>query len=176
MFPIYPGQCRKDASFNLGVGCSLLYLVAASKNELTKMGELQKQMETLLQNVKGELKTKDAMSKAIESDVTLAYSTTDRQEGSNSIDRLSLQSQTTSIALTDSETTIVPQQEEYVEGIDELEADFEAELERLQIHLDGENSLKASQEQGIRVHEITISVLLSDIYKTVFTTVESSTI
>lgn len=171
MFPVYPGRSRKDASFNLGVGCSLLYLVAASKNELTKMVELRKQVETLLLNVKEELKRKDPQFKAFESNFTAAYSTSDVLEGPNSNSRVSRQSQTTSYVLPISETTMMhdqslkcnsPQQEEYLEGMDGLEAEIEAEWERLQISLERENSLKHTRQQKTKVsgkcgnHHITL--------------------
>ncbi|XP_030951251.1 protein POLAR LOCALIZATION DURING ASYMMETRIC DIVISION AND REDISTRIBUTION-like [Quercus lobata] len=152
-------QCREDASFNLGLGCSLLYLIAASKNELTKMVELRKEVEMLLQNVKVELQRKDVLCKPFESNDTIAYSTTDIQEGSNSNSRISLQSQTTSHVLQDSESIMVHdqllisnhhQKEEHVEGMDELEAELVAELELLQIHLDRENSTKHPQQQRIK--------------------------
>ncbi|XP_059460723.1 protein POLAR LOCALIZATION DURING ASYMMETRIC DIVISION AND REDISTRIBUTION-like [Corylus avellana] len=160
------GQCRKDTSFNLGVGCSLLYLIAASKTELTKMVELRTEMEMLLQNVKDDLQRKDALHKSFESIDTLAYSTTDVQEGSNFNSWLSLQSQTTSYVLPDSGTITVHdqplkdeyvpdsstlQQDEYVEGMDELEAELEAELERLQTRLDRDNSLKHPLQERIKV-------------------------
>nr|XP_023899741.1 protein POLAR LOCALIZATION DURING ASYMMETRIC DIVISION AND REDISTRIBUTION-like isoform X3 [Quercus suber] len=150
-------QCREDASFNLGLGCSLLYLIAAGKNELTKMVELRKEVEMLLQNVKVELQRKDALCKPFESNDTIAYS--DIQEGSNSNSRISLQSQTTSHVLQDSESIMVHdqllisnhhQKEEHVEGMDELEAELVAELELLQIHLDRENSTKHPQQQRIK--------------------------
>lgn len=38
-----------------------MYLIVASKNELTKMVELRTKMETLLQSVKKELQRKDAL-------------------------------------------------------------------------------------------------------------------
>ncbi|XP_041016903.1 protein POLAR LOCALIZATION DURING ASYMMETRIC DIVISION AND REDISTRIBUTION isoform X2 [Juglans microcarpa x Juglans regia] len=154
------GRCRKDASFNLGVGCSLLYLIAASKNELTKMVEVRKQVETLLLNVKEELKRKDAEFKAFESNFTVAYSTSDVLESPNSNSRVSRQSQTTSHVLPISETILMHdqplkcnslQQEEYLEGMDGLEAELEAELERLQIHLERENSLKHTQQRKTKV-------------------------
>ncbi|XP_042986806.1 protein POLAR LOCALIZATION DURING ASYMMETRIC DIVISION AND REDISTRIBUTION isoform X2 [Carya illinoinensis] len=154
------GRSRKDASFNLGVGCSLLYLVAASKNELTKMVELRKQVETLLLNVKEELKRKDPQFKAFESNFTAAYSTSDVLEGPNSNSRVSRQSQTISYVLPISETTMMhdqslkcnsPQQEEYLEGMDGLEAEIEAEWERLQISLERENSLKHTRQQKTKV-------------------------
>lgn len=169
MLLIYPGQCRKDTSFNLGVGCSLLYLIAASKTELTKMVELRTEMEMLLQNVKDDLQRKDALHKSFESIDTLAYSTTDVQEGSNFNSWHSLQSQTTSYVLPDSGTITVHdqplkdeyvpdsstlQQDEYVEGMDELEAELEAELERLQTRLDRDNSLKHPLQERIKVHGI----------------------
>ncbi|KAF3975765.1 hypothetical protein CMV_000991 [Castanea mollissima] len=152
-------QCRDDASFNLGLGCSLLYLIAAAKNELTKMVELRTEMEMLLQNVKVELQSKDALSRPFESNDTIAYSTTDIQEGSNSNSRISLRSQTTSHVLQDSESIMVHdqllisnhhQKEEHLEGMDELEAELVAELELLQIHLDRENSTKHPQQQRIK--------------------------
>ena len=165
---IYAGQCREDASFNLGLGCSLLYLIAASKNELTKMVELRKEVEMLLQNVKVELQRKDALCKPFESNDTIAYSTTDIQEGSNSNSKISLQSQTTSHVLQDSESIMVHdqllinnhhQKEEHVEGMDELEAELVAELELLQIHLDRENLTKHPQKQRLKVFGITFLFL-----------------
>lgn len=151
------GQCRKDgsSSFNLGVGCGLLYLIAVSKNEFAKMMELRTQMEMLLQNVKEELQEKDALFKQFESNDTLACSTSDVQLGSNSNSRLSLQLPTTSHVLPDSETIMAHDQplkytHQHVEGIDELEAELEAELERLQICLDSENPFKHPQQQIIK--------------------------
>ncbi|XP_051137424.1 protein POLAR LOCALIZATION DURING ASYMMETRIC DIVISION AND REDISTRIBUTION-like [Andrographis paniculata] len=41
----------REASFNLGVGFGLIYLIAASRNELSKMVELQRQIEALLRNL-----------------------------------------------------------------------------------------------------------------------------
>jgi hypothetical protein len=132
------------------------------------MVELRTQMEMLLQNVKVELQRKDAMCNPFESNDTLAYSTTDIPEGSNSNSRISLRSQTTSSVLQDSENIIVHdqplesnthQQEQHVEGMDELEAELEAELERLQIHLERENLMEHPQQQGIKVPGIMVLFL-----------------
>lgn len=46
------------------------------------------------------------------------------------------------------------QQEEYEEGMDELEAELEVEFERLQVHFDRDNLLKHPQQQMIKVHGI----------------------
>ncbi|MCI22916.1 hypothetical protein A2U01_0044094, partial [Trifolium medium] len=54
-----------DTSFKLGVGCGLLYVIATTKNELRKMVELQKEMEAIVQNMKGELQMKDVVVKSL---------------------------------------------------------------------------------------------------------------
>lgn len=132
------------------------------------MVELRTDMEMLFQNVKVELQRKDALCKPFESNDTIAYSTTDIQEGANSNSRISLQSQTTSHVLQDSESIMVHdqllisnhhQKEEHLERMDELEAELVAELDLLQIHLDRENSTKHPQQQRIKVPGITFLFL-----------------
>lgn len=132
------------------------------------MVELRTDMEMLFQNVKVELQRKDALCKPFESNDTIAYSTTDIQEGANSNSRISLQSQTTSHVLQDSESIMVHDQllisnhhkkEEHLERMDELEAELVAELDLLQIHLDRENSTKHPQQQRIKVPGITFLFL-----------------
>ncbi|KAK9280055.1 hypothetical protein L1049_013740 [Liquidambar formosana] len=151
------GLYRKDNSFNLGVGFGLLFLITASKNELNKMMELRTQMEMLLQNVKEELRRKDTLSKPSESSNNIAYSTTDVEESVNTNGHLSIQNNTPSLILPHLETMIHDQtlkynmsrEEECVGGMDQLEAELEAELERLQLHLDAEYLSKCPKQQRL---------------------------
>lgn len=131
----------------------MLYLIAASKNEITKIVELRKQVETLLLNVKEELKRKDAQFKAFKSNFTVANSISDVLEGPNPNSRVSRPSQTTSYVLPILETIMMldqplkcnsPQQKKYLEGMDVLEAELKSELECLQIHLEREKSAYAA--------------------------------
>ncbi|KAF5726276.1 protein POLAR LOCALIZATION DURING ASYMMETRIC DIVISION AND REDISTRIBUTION-like [Tripterygium wilfordii] len=127
-------QCTNEMSFNLGVGCYLLHLIAASKEELNKMMELRGQMEVLVGNVKKELERKE----------TYAYSTTDAQEGPICDDvQLSTQIFGTSYGLRESSTTTVCNQslkcsshrQDGCSGeMDQLEVELEAELKLLQLH------------------------------------------
>ncbi|KAK7410213.1 hypothetical protein VNO78_00822 [Psophocarpus tetragonolobus] len=149
---------ENDTSFKLGVGCGLLYLIAASKNELGKMVELRKEMEILLQNAKGELQSKDALLKPWKESDALALSITDIQEVSSSNSHFSIHSQTQR-AQPESKNDIAPshfleynisEQDECVEEINELQAEFETELQRLQMYLDGEAGLEDVQQEGVK--------------------------
>ncbi|KAH8504103.1 hypothetical protein Peur_046319 [Populus x canadensis] len=129
-----PGQCNREATVNLGVGCCLLYQIAMSKNELDKIMKTRMQMEKLLEDVREELQKKDGLSKPSEMNEMCAYSTT----GSSTITVCgqSLRYET-------------PKKGECSEGRDKLEAELEVELQSLQLHLDTvENSVKHPQQKG----------------------------
>lgn len=129
----------------MGVGCSLLYLVAASKNELDKMMELKIQMEMLLKNFKEELQVRNASA-----------------EGMGSNCHRSSQNLATSFVQPESSMTIMtcdqslkcdtPKDLECLEGIDQLQVEFEAELECLQLQLDKEKLLQHPEQQSKEVH------------------------
>ncbi|XP_061365276.1 protein POLAR LOCALIZATION DURING ASYMMETRIC DIVISION AND REDISTRIBUTION-like [Gastrolobium bilobum] len=148
-----------DTSFKLGVGCGFLYLIAASKNELGKMAELRKEMEMLLQNVKGELKSKDALLKPLKQSDALACSITDIQEASSSSNYISVHSQTPyAHPIPESDMFHncfleykISEQDKCAEEINELQAEFEIELQRLQLHLDGEAAFADEQQERVKV-------------------------
>nr|KYP44236.1 hypothetical protein KK1_034301 [Cajanus cajan] len=154
------GQLHEnDTSFKLGVGCGLLYLIAASKNELGKMVELREEMETFLQKVKGELQSKDALLKPLKQSDALALSMTDIQEVSSSNSHLSIHSQTQYVQ-PELECDMIRnhfleynlnEQDERAEEINELHAEFEIELQRLQLYLDGEAAFEDAQQKGVKV-------------------------
>ncbi|XP_047177322.1 protein POLAR LOCALIZATION DURING ASYMMETRIC DIVISION AND REDISTRIBUTION-like isoform X1 [Vigna umbellata] len=154
------GQLHEsDTSFKVGVGCGLLYLLAASKNELGKMVELRKEMELLLQNMKGELQRKDALLKPLKQNDALALSITDIQEVSSSDSHISIHSQTQYVQ-PESKRNMVPnnfleynisEQGECAEEINDLQAEFEIELQRLQLYLDGETEFEDAKHEGVKI-------------------------
>ncbi|KAB2077603.1 hypothetical protein ES319_A06G110300v1 [Gossypium barbadense] len=120
----------REANYNVVIGCFLLRLVAVTEKELQKMAELRIQMAAVLENVKDELRNKDLFitAKEIESnngidgDLELEF---DGDLISNKV-----------IFDQPLKCEYVPKEEKYLEGMDRLEAELEAELERLQLHLD----------------------------------------
>lgn len=151
----------------MALGFGLFYLLAASKNEVTKMIELRKELEMLLQNAKGKLQSQNRtiLSKPSESNVILTCSTIDVQESLFSNGNVSLQSQFLFKNRVDSETPELcecdhsltcktSRQEKRIQGIDQLEAELEAELERMQIHLDTGDSLENAKQHKVEVYSI----------------------
>lgn len=134
----------------MGVGCCLLYLIAASKNELNKIVQMRLQMETLLQNTSEELINKSNISKLSKPNDMFAYSDTDSPQGPQFESQYIPESSTVS-AVDQSLKCEPPEKEECSEeGMDQLEAELQAELERLQLHLDGEK-LKHSELLRVEV-------------------------
>ncbi|XVE97338.1 hypothetical protein REPUB_Repub03eG0011000 [Reevesia pubescens] len=129
---------RAESNFNMGIGCCLLQLVAESKNELQKMTELRIQMESVLQNVKEELKNNDLqIVKKLESNDGI-----EEGLGFNSNMRSNKVLFDQSLKCDD-----VTKEDDCLVGMDRLEAELEVELERLQLHLDsGKLSTNPPQE------------------------------
>ncbi|MED6124273.1 hypothetical protein PIB30_057420 [Stylosanthes scabra] len=154
------GEVNNDASFKLGVGCGLLYMIAASKNELGKMVELRKEMEMLLQNVKGALQSKDALIKPLNQSEALACSITDVQEVSHFHSPLSVHSETPYLHQ-ESTSGVVHERflgcnmkgrDELAEEINELEAEFQVELERLQRCIDREAAFEDAKHKIVKAN------------------------
>ncbi|EEF46879.1 protein POLAR LOCALIZATION DURING ASYMMETRIC DIVISION AND REDISTRIBUTION isoform X2 [Ricinus communis] len=138
---------RNDSSFNLGVGCGLLYLIAVSKTELTKMIDMRMQMEALLQSTRQELLKKEELCKAAESNDVFAYSAIKGAETPD-VEILVLAESSRVTVCDQSSKWETPEKEE---GMGQLEAELEAELERLQFHLDREKLLKHPEQLNIKV-------------------------
>lgn len=116
-------------------------------------------MELFLQDIKEELRRKGDPFEPFQLNTDLACSSTDCQEGPCSTSQLSYQQDFSSQILSDAQSTIpnhswksCPQEQgECQERIDELESEFEAELERLQIHLEVESSSGRIEQLRIKV-------------------------
>ncbi|XP_045806912.1 protein POLAR LOCALIZATION DURING ASYMMETRIC DIVISION AND REDISTRIBUTION-like [Trifolium pratense] len=149
-----------DTSFKLGVGCGLLYVVAATKNELSKMVGLRKEMEAILRNMKGELEIKDVVVKSLKQcDDVLACSVTDIREVSCSNSHPSVHSLKPYVQPELKSNVVISnryvdynisEQGECAE-INELQAEFEYELQRLQVYLDGEDAFEDAQQERVEV-------------------------
>ncbi|XVF89400.1 hypothetical protein PTKIN_Ptkin19aG0127200 [Pterospermum kingtungense] len=143
-------RLRREADFNVGVGCCLVNLIVESKNELQKLTELRIQMESVLQKVKEELKNNDLLVvKKLESNDGV-------EEGLGFNNNLSSNKVLFDRSLKFND---VPKQEDCLEGMDRLEAELEVELERLQFHLDtGKISTNHPQET---IEESTVNSVTS---------------
>ncbi|XP_065851490.1 protein POLARALIZATION DURING ASYMMETRIC DIVISION AND REDISTRIBUTION-like [Euphorbia lathyris] len=138
------GRSTDCANFNLGIGCCLVYLLAASKNELHKMIEMRMQMESLLRD---ELLKKDELNMRSEPNNIFANT-----QGSPSLPESS------TVTICDQSCKCeTPEREECLEeeeeGMDRLQAELEAELELLQHHLDSEKLLKPPEQVSIKVDD-----------------------
>ncbi|XP_058067646.1 protein POLAR LOCALIZATION DURING ASYMMETRIC DIVISION AND REDISTRIBUTION-like isoform X2 [Magnolia sinica] len=154
------GRCIEDASFSLGVGAGLVFLIAKSRNEFNKMIELQTQIETLLNDIKDEMRKKDMNYHPSETNTILVYSAPDSHGVERMDEHLSIQNHGSSIHLRGGHSAVecvqspnfssTTESEKYV-GMDQLEAELEAELERLQLNLDGEDLSGLGQHQYIEM-------------------------
>lgn len=145
--------------FNVGVACSLLHLIASSKDELSKMKDLRTDMEMLLQNVKQQVQRKDSVSKvSVLKESPAASCLTDLKEVLSCGSLLSCQTTAApyllqgeeSIAISGQSIVCDESRKESVEGIGQLEAELEAELECLQIQLDSERFPQSMKVQEFR--------------------------
>ncbi|XP_042486451.1 protein POLAR LOCALIZATION DURING ASYMMETRIC DIVISION AND REDISTRIBUTION-like [Macadamia integrifolia] len=147
----------KELSFNLGLGVGLLFLIAESKNEFKKMMELRTQMELLLKENKDGMQRKDQYFVESEANNDFSYSSRDFNEvGTNY--HLAIQNHLSSNHLVQTEITKdciqlskcdTQRKEGCPVAIDQLEAELETELERLQFSLcTQELSRNLQQEQG----------------------------
>ncbi|KAL3746412.1 hypothetical protein ACJRO7_015380 [Eucalyptus globulus] len=121
--------------FNLRDAGSLLYLIAASRNELRKMENLRKEMELFLQNVREKVRRKVSSREPFELTESVASCLTDVKEVLSCGSHLSGQSHRRPSLLLEQRRQMQLNQssgyestQEPVEGIEELEAELEAEL------------------------------------------------
>ncbi|KAJ8634798.1 hypothetical protein MRB53_009065 [Persea americana] len=152
---VLSGKCIDEASFNLGIGVGLAFLIANSKNEFHKLKELQKQMEMLLGDIKNEMQRKDRICPDSKNNLA------SNSNGSKCTeDHLDVQSHGSSDCLVMEVSTMECGQfskSDLTEGsakgvgMDQLEAELEAELERLQLKLDAENTSELRRKQCVKI-------------------------
>nr|CAD1840173.1 unnamed protein product [Ananas comosus var. bracteatus] len=140
------GLRSEDASFNLGIGLGLALLLAKTASEFNKMSEVRTQMEMLLKQIKDEFGKKDVISSLSGSSNSPSSATLDFSWNAIREDTIALQyngylshqgglrfrKESDSREVVDCESSL---------KMNKLEAELEVELERLQLNMEGENTL-----------------------------------
>ncbi|KAL2544698.1 Protein POLAR DURING ASYMMETRIC DIVISION AND REDISTRIBUTION [Forsythia ovata] len=145
----------KEASFNLGIGFGLIYLIAASRNELSQMVELHKQTKMLLQNLRTEFQNQEnRLLMPSESRISHSLSKPGAQEVLCTKENVSLQlSSSDDIEKSESDLgySRYPNKKIYRRDrslrMDQLEAELETEFCRLQLQMDNEYMLEYKRQQ-----------------------------
>ncbi|KAJ4792628.1 Protein POLAR LOCALIZATION DURING ASYMMETRIC DIVISION AND REDISTRIBUTION [Rhynchospora pubera] len=113
----------EDASLNLGMGVGLMLLLSKSTTELNKMVELRKEMETLLVDLKNEIKNKNGQASTDNSsNAPISLSSSGGNENSG-VCLIPLQEDGASNLVDD----------RFDKSATEIEAEFEVELKRLEL-------------------------------------------
>lgn len=160
------GECGEVAMSNMGAAaCSLLHLIAASKDELSKLRELRLEMQLLLHNAKEESQRRDSGCENEESqrrdcgceneesEESIGSCLTNLEEAPSCSNATSSRSNTFPYLITREENAITPEKE-CPEKMRLLEAELEAELELLQLQLDA-----GSSSQSMKVQRMIFIVL-----------------
>ncbi|PIN04852.1 hypothetical protein CDL12_22616 [Handroanthus impetiginosus] len=139
----------KEASFNLGVGFGLICLIAARRNEL-RMVELQTKIEKLLQNLQTELQNREKkpVSKPSKSSISSSFS-------NNGVHETPYAEEHDSVEYSSSHDVRGPEfgissnryRREKSLRMDQLEAELEAEFDRLNVQMDEDFCLNSSEQQ-----------------------------
>ncbi|KNA12374.1 hypothetical protein SOVF_126510 [Spinacia oleracea] len=144
------GLQSQEMSFNLAAGLGLLSLIAASKTELDKTMELRKQMEVFLESLK-ENKGRTT-TKPPDSEIAYAVSTT-----LDGLSNYSMEDHAPSLSQQGYGNTYscdthcnLYQKEESVEGINHLEAELAAELDRLQLDVEAGGYIETAESSEIQ--------------------------
>ncbi|PIA45841.1 hypothetical protein AQUCO_01600226v1 [Aquilegia coerulea] len=152
----YSGKHTKDqdVSFTLGLGAGIAIFTAASKNEFEKMKELRSEVETLIKEVKDEIQRNNATFEASDSRDILISSTASFDDVHGMNHHSTIVNCTQSHLLEQTKTTMecdsdincdTSRKEDWIPGTEQLEAEVEAELERLQLRLDAEEFSEQQQ-------------------------------
>ncbi|KAH7674994.1 hypothetical protein IHE45_08G109100 [Dioscorea alata] len=139
------GHESKDvSSLNLGMGVGLIFLLVKSTTEFNKMTELRKEMEVLLRDVKCEIQKKDAVpTHADSSSISFSVSDCSRNKNTSGNYRSSLCAIRTHCPTefdgSRLKCEIISESTQYLK-MDQMEAELEAEFQRLHLGLEDDNS------------------------------------
>ena len=146
------GLERQEMTFNLAAGLGLLSLIAASKTELEKTVELRKQMEIFLQSFKEEHHSQGTTPKPSGPEVAYAVSTT-----IDGCSNYSTEDHAPSFSHQDFGNNFafdthyhMHQKVESVGGINHLEEELAAELDRLQLDVETGDYTKTEESSEIQ--------------------------
>ncbi|PHT63874.1 hypothetical protein T459_32294 [Capsicum annuum] len=148
-----PGEKKAD-SMNLGIGFGLIYLFNATKNELNKIVEIRREMEILLHNSNMEFQNQRRMRSnvcgASNSTTKISHYDSDCVEQFACSSDIEEESEITCSHDHPLNCKLKKRNERNLE-MNQLEAELEVELERLQFHLDSDVMLKYPTQQDLEI-------------------------
>ncbi|KZV31665.1 hypothetical protein F511_00469 [Dorcoceras hygrometricum] len=147
-------EFRKEASFSLGVGFGLVFLIAASRNELNKMANLHKKMQILLQSFRTEFQNNQEKEHCSGSTMAPSFpKPSDVQEISYTEKTVCSQYFSThNFEWPEVNFSSVQHRGENSRGMDRIEHELEVELDRLQLQIDSELPSKYSKQQHSEIN------------------------
>ncbi|KAF3676900.1 putative exopolygalacturonase-like [Capsicum annuum] len=148
------GGEKKADSMNLGIGFGLIYLFNATKNELNKIVEIRREMEILLHNSNMEFQNQRRMRSnvcgASNSTTKISHYDSDCVEQFACSSDIEEESEITCSHDHPLNCKLKKRNERNLE-MNQLEAELEVELERLQFHLDSDVMLKYPTQQDLEI-------------------------
>ncbi|XP_049371647.1 protein POLAR LOCALIZATION DURING ASYMMETRIC DIVISION AND REDISTRIBUTION-like [Solanum verrucosum] len=150
-----PGGEKKADSMNLGIGFGLIYLFNSTKNELNKIVEIRREMEILLHNSKMELQNQRRIrsnpSGASNLRTKISYYDSDCVEQFAYSTDIEEESEITCSHDDHPLNCKLMKGNERNSEMNQLEAELEVELERLQFHLDSDIMFKYPKQQDAEI-------------------------
>lgn len=179
-----PGGEKKADSMNIGIGFGLIYLFNSTKNELNKIIEIRREMEILLHNSKMEFQNQRRIrsnhSDASNSRTKISHYDSDCVEQFAYSTDIEEESEITCSHDHPLDCKLMKGNERNLE-MNQLEAELEVELERLQFHLDSNVMLKYPAQQDAEIMDGyssgggSLSTIFAEVYNPDFcvTTIEN---
>ncbi|XP_073129555.1 protein POLARALIZATION DURING ASYMMETRIC DIVISION AND REDISTRIBUTION-like isoform X2 [Henckelia pumila] len=142
-------EIGKEASFNIGVGFGLMFLIAASRNELNKTVNLHKQMQMLLQSFRTEFENNKVKEHCFGSTMTPSFPNPSDVREISYVENTISSHYLTSHNFESPEINFSSGQhrQENSRGMDRIGDELEAELDLLQLRIDTELPSKYSKQQ-----------------------------
>lgn len=144
----------KEASFNLGVGFGLIFLIAASRNELNKMVNLHRQMQILLQSFRTEFQNNQEKEPCSDSMMAPSFPKPSDVQEISYVEKTVCSQYLSSHIFESPKVNFNSDQHirENSRGMDQIGDELEAELDRMQFQIDTEIPSKYSNHQHSEIN------------------------
>ncbi|KOM33178.1 hypothetical protein LR48_Vigan01g273400 [Vigna angularis] len=140
---------QHDASFlfSLGISFGIITSMLANRREMDKLRELLKQTENFVEDLQEELEMKDSMRvKELHNDNSGSEGTYDHSFCDNELNGFSPEKHMDNFPITDCKESYGQKEEESSEAMSKIEAELEAELERLGLNMNESNPERPHSE------------------------------
>lgn len=160
-FIVFPDEKPEEIPLNLGMGLGLVFLMARCAIEFKRMTEIQAQMETLLTEIKNEIQRNGVICSFLESNNGTTFSGPDCTGDISTSKAVPSQSHMTSfqpegascaIESDEQSNCVTISENKSCLKMDQLEAELEVELERLQLNLEAEDSSVLREQHKMEVY------------------------